>query len=49
MDILRGRLCGLIESFNLNDKHEQAAISTLKALSYDLQLNLANILAHSAK
>ena len=37
MNRLRGRLCGLIESWNLPEKQERAAISTLKALSYDAQ------------
>lgn len=32
---LRGRLCGLIESWGLTDKRERAMISTLKSLTYD--------------
>lgn len=32
---LRGRLCGLIESFGLPDKQERGCINTLKSLSYD--------------
>jgi hypothetical protein len=39
-DRIRGRLLGLIESYGLNEKHERAAVSTLKALSYDLQSDL---------
>lgn len=32
---LRGRLCGLVESWGLSDKRERAMISTLKSLTYD--------------
>jgi hypothetical protein len=32
---LRGRLCGLIESWRLDPKAERAMISTLKSLTYD--------------
>jgi hypothetical protein len=32
---LRGRLCGLIESWGLDAKRERAMISTLKSLTYD--------------
>jgi hypothetical protein len=32
---LRGRLCGLIESWGLPEKQERGAIQTLKTLSYD--------------
>lgn len=32
---MRGRLCGLIESWGLPDKQERGAINTLKSLSYD--------------
>jgi hypothetical protein len=34
---LRGRMCGLIESFGLPEKQERGAINTLKSLSYDAQ------------
>lgn len=34
---LRGRLCGLIESWNLPPRQERGAINTLKSLSYDSQ------------
>jgi hypothetical protein len=37
MNRLRGRLCGLIESWGLPDKQERGAITTLKSLSYDAQ------------
>lgn len=33
-DRLRGRLCGLIESWGLDDRQERGAIQTLKTLSY---------------
>jgi hypothetical protein len=32
---VRGRLCGLIESWGLDEKRERAMISTLKSLTYD--------------
>lgn len=32
---LRGRLCGLVESWGLDEKQERAMIGTLKALTYD--------------
>lgn len=32
---LRGRLCGLVESWGLDEKRERAMISTLKSLTYD--------------
>lgn len=32
---LRGRLCGLVESWGLDAKRERAMISTLKSLTYD--------------
>jgi hypothetical protein len=32
---MRGRLCGLIESWGLPERQERGAINTLKSLSYD--------------
>ncbi len=32
---LRGRLCGLVESWGLDEKQERGMISTLKSLTYD--------------
>lgn len=32
---VRGRLCGLIESWDLGEKRERAMIQTLKSLTYD--------------
>ena len=37
MNRLRGRLCGLVESWGLDDKRERGMINTLKSLSYDAQ------------
>lgn len=34
---MRGRLCGLIESWGLPERQERGAINTLKTLSYDAQ------------
>ena len=36
-DRLRGRLCGLLESWGLPDKQERGMIATLKTLTYDSQ------------
>ena len=41
---LRGRLCGLIESWGLPDRQERGAINTLKSLSYDSQEAILRIL-----
>lgn len=32
---LRGRLCGLVESWGVEPSQERAMISTLKSLTYD--------------
>lgn len=40
MNRVRGRLCGLIESFGLDPRQERACIQTLKSLTYDLQAQL---------
>lgn len=40
---LRGRLCGLIESYGLPEKQERGAINTLKSLSYDLQKEITEL------
>jgi hypothetical protein len=37
---LRGRLAGLIESWDLGEKRERAMISTLKSISYDAEYAL---------
>jgi hypothetical protein len=42
-DQIRGRLCGLIESFGLEDKQERACIQTLKTLSYDSEKALIEL------
>lgn len=36
-DRLRGMMLGMLESFNLEPKHERAAVSTFKSFSYDRQ------------
>lgn len=41
---LRGRLCGLIESWNMPEKQERACISTLKSLTYDSEQVLADLI-----
>jgi hypothetical protein len=42
MDRIRGRVCGLIESWNLPERQERAAISTFKALTYDTEKVIQN-------
>ncbi len=41
---LRGRLCGLIESWGLPERQERAAIQTLKSLTYDSQKLIKELL-----
>lgn len=41
---LRGRLCGLIESWGLPERQERGAINTLKSLSYDSQKTITELL-----
>lgn len=36
-DRLRGRLCGLVESWGVPEKQERGMIATLKTLTYDSQ------------
>jgi len=36
-DRLRGRLCGLVESWGLPERQERGMIQTLKTLTYDSQ------------
>lgn len=48
MNRLRGRLCGLIESFGLPEKQERGCINTLKTLSYDAQKAINEALKEAA-
>lgn len=34
---IRGKLCGLIESWGLPERQERGAVGTFKALSYDAE------------
>ena len=43
-DRLRGRMCGLIESMGLPEKQERAAISLVKAISYDSDREIVEML-----
>lgn len=46
---LRGRMCGLIESWGLDPKQERGAINTLKSLSYDAQKTIIeSVLRHDS-
>jgi hypothetical protein len=44
---LRGRLCGLIESWGLPDKQERGMITTLKSLTYDSEAVIRKIVEES--
>jgi hypothetical protein len=43
MNRLRGRLCGLIESWGLDEKRESACKQTLKTLTYDSEALLVGL------
>lgn len=40
MNRLRGKLCGLIESWGLPERQERGCIGILKSLSYDAQAEI---------
>ena len=42
---LRGRLCGLVESWGLDTKRERAMISTLKSLTYDSEATVKELVS----
>jgi hypothetical protein len=44
MNRLRGRLCGLIESWGLDEKREQACKQTLKSITYDSEADLVDLI-----
>lgn len=44
MNRLRGRTCGLIESWGMDDKRERAMIQTLKSLTYDAQAEITELI-----
>lgn len=48
MNRLRGRLCGLIESWGLPDKQERGAVGTLKTLTYDIEAVLVDVVSEPA-
>lgn len=37
---LRGRLCGLVESWGLEERRERGMISTIKTLTYDSEARI---------
>lgn len=45
MNRLRGRCCGLVESWGLDEKRERAMIQTLKSLSYDTQKEIMEVIS----
>lgn len=40
----RGRLAGLIESWDLGERRERAMIQTMKSLSYDAENDLVELI-----
>lgn len=44
MNRLRGRLCGLIESWGLPEKREEACKGILKQITYDSQERLKDLI-----
>lgn len=48
MNRLRGRLCGLIESWGLDDRRESACKQTLKTLTYDSEKLLVELTSGDA-
>lgn len=43
-DRLRGRLAGFLEACGLPDRQERGAIQTLKALSYDAEKRIVELI-----
>lgn len=43
LNTMRGRLCGLIESWGLPERQERGAIATLKSLSYESERVIAEM------
>jgi hypothetical protein len=48
MNRLRGRLCGLIESWGLDEKRESACKQTLKQLTYDSEKLLVDLTSEAS-
>ena len=46
---MRGKLCGLIESWGLPERQERGAINTLKSLSYDAERVIIELVAEPAQ
>lgn len=40
---LRGRLCGLIESWGVPERQERGMIQTLKSLTYDAEATIKSL------
>lgn len=49
MNRLRGRLCGLIESWGLDERRESACKQTLKTLTYDSEALLVRLIEDNGK
>lgn len=45
---LRGRLCGLVESWGVPEKQERAMIQTLKSLTYDSEALVKDLVEGAA-
>lgn len=48
MNRLRGRLCGLIESWGLPEQREEGMKSILKLLTYDSEEKIKKAISHPA-
>lgn len=43
-DRLRGRCCGLIESWGVDERQERAMVQTFKSLTYDAEKEVKQLL-----
>lgn len=48
MNRLRGRLCGLIESWGLPERQERGAVATLKSLTYESEEKLIDAITEES-
>lgn len=46
---MRGRLCGLIESWGLPERQERGCVNTLKSLSYDSEKVITELVSEPAR
>lgn len=43
-DRMRGRMCGLVESWGLDERRERGMISMIKSLSYDAEAAIEKVI-----